>query len=101
MSTGFVSDPHDVVSIGDKVQVRVKEIDNLGRINLSMLLDPAEDAKKLEKRSGGGGQRGGFRPRSGGFRSRGDRGGLRGFDRPRSSGPHFPASRLMDVEKKY
>jgi len=103
MSTDFVSDPHSVVYIGDKVQVRVKEIDNLGRINLSMLLDPAEDAKKQERRNGGnGGECGGFRPRQSGFRGRNDRrGGQRNFDRPRSSGPHFPTSRLMDVEKKY
>jgi len=107
MTEGFVSDPHDIMNIGDKVTVRVKEIDNLGRINLSMLLDPASDAKKEERRNSGGdggGERGGFRPRSGGF-SRGrdsrPRGG-RSFDRPRSSGPHFPTSRLVDTaSKKY
>ncbi|MBI2195726.1 MAG: polyribonucleotide nucleotidyltransferase [Candidatus Levybacteria bacterium] len=39
MSTGFVKDPRDVVSIGDKVKVRVSEIDEQGRINLSMLME--------------------------------------------------------------
>lgn len=54
MSTGFVSNPTDVVSIGQKVKVRVMEIDDQGRINLSMLF--GEDAKKpREPRSGGGG----------------------------------------------
>lgn len=31
-----VSRPSDVLKLGDKVQVKVKEIDNLGRINLTM-----------------------------------------------------------------
>lgn len=37
MSTEFVKDPHDRVSIGDAVKVRVVEVDEQGRINLSML----------------------------------------------------------------
>ncbi|MCL5970574.1 MAG: polyribonucleotide nucleotidyltransferase, partial [Patescibacteria group bacterium] len=37
MSANFVKDPNDVVKIGDKVKVKVVEIDDLGRINLSML----------------------------------------------------------------
>lgn len=53
MSEGFVKDPRDVVNEGDKVQVRVKEIDAMGRLNLSMLLDPSKD-KKREDRGGGG-----------------------------------------------
>jgi polyribonucleotide nucleotidyltransferase len=36
MSQDFVKDPADVVQIGDKVKVRVIEIDEQGRINLSM-----------------------------------------------------------------
>ncbi len=44
MSTGFISDPKSVVKIGQPVTVRVTEIDNQGRINLSMLF--GEDAKK-------------------------------------------------------
>src|SRR4029078_3728074 len=43
MSDGFVSSPEDVVSLGQKLQVRVKEVDSMGRINLSMNLDPASD----------------------------------------------------------
>lgn len=37
MSTQFVKDPSEVVQIGQKVEVRVVEIDDLKRINLSML----------------------------------------------------------------
>ena len=36
MAQEFVKNPNDVVSIGDKVKVRVIEIDEQGRINLSM-----------------------------------------------------------------
>lgn len=39
MASGFVSNPSEVVSIGQKVKVKVIEIDEQGRINLSMLLD--------------------------------------------------------------
>jgi len=44
MSTEFVSNPSSIVKIGQAVTVRVIEIDNQGRINLSMLF--GEDAKK-------------------------------------------------------
>jgi polyribonucleotide nucleotidyltransferase len=46
MSTEFVKNPSDVVSIGQKVKVRVAEIDDQGRINLSMLF--GETAQKPE-----------------------------------------------------
>lgn len=36
MSSTFVKDPADIVSIGDKVTVKVAEIDDQGRINLVM-----------------------------------------------------------------
>lgn len=122
----FVNDPNDVVKIGDKIQVRVKEVDEMRRINLSMNMDPSKDKPKAER---SGGDRGG---RSfgggGGFRSGGDRGGRNSFgprrdfrsstgrssfggprrsfsntgprrdDRggERSNGPHFPTSRFVD-----
>lgn len=44
LSTEFVSDPSTVVTIGQQVEVRVIEVDQQGRINLSMLF--GEDAKK-------------------------------------------------------
>ena len=55
MSTEFVNDPNDVVQIGQKVKVRVAEIDDQGRINLSMLF--GADAELKEK---GPEKRGGF-----------------------------------------
>jgi polyribonucleotide nucleotidyltransferase len=107
----FVEKPEDIVSIGQKVQVRVKEVDNLGRINLSMRMDASTD-KKIERRPGGGGDRGGRGGFSGGAGRRFDGGDRRGgFDRSRGSrdggrdrggnrasesgGPHFPTSRYM------
>lgn len=145
MSEEYVADPGTVVQEGDKVQVRVKEVDRMGRLNLSMVLDPAFDQKKEEMRGGNrGGDEGGHggydRPRQSFGSGGGDRGGRggysrggssdrgRSFDRPqrnfdgpsrgrtdaprsydrrpstgaRSSGPHFPASRLVnDDSKKY
>jgi polyribonucleotide nucleotidyltransferase len=61
MSTEFVKDPNEVVSLGQKVKVRVVEIDEQHRINLSMLF--GEDAE------GGGNRREGPGP----VRDRGER----------------------------
>lgn len=44
MAAGFVNNPNDVVHVSDKVKVRVIEVDDQGRINLSMLF--GEDAAK-------------------------------------------------------
>ncbi|OGG11973.1 polyribonucleotide nucleotidyltransferase [Candidatus Gottesmanbacteria bacterium RBG_13_45_10] len=66
MSTNYVNDPNDIVKIGQKVHVRVMEIDDQHRVNLSMLF--GEDAKKSPPRERS--DRGGDRPR-------------RGFDRRR------------------
>ncbi|KKQ95941.1 MAG: Polyribonucleotide nucleotidyltransferase [Candidatus Woesebacteria bacterium GW2011_GWB1_43_14] len=86
MSEGFVEDANKVVKLGDKVQVRVKEIDNLGRINLSMILDPSKEKKRPPQRD---------------FRKGGQR---RSFNRPRvgrsGSGPHFPTSRLVSQRRE-
>lgn len=125
MAEEFVKDPNDIVKLGDKVQVRVKEIDELRRINLSMRLDPATDRPKEERGEGGdrprfgGGDRGGFndRPRGrsmGPRRSDDERPNFRnGSRRPGPSrdsgsrqeggagGPHFPASRFMPAKKRY
>jgi polyribonucleotide nucleotidyltransferase len=126
----FVQDANDVVKIGDKIKVRVVRIDDMGRINLSMNMDPAKDKPREERpRTGGGyrgggdrggrggfggGSRGGFGgPRReggfsrggfgggrGGFSRGGDRGGFNRDDRGGSGGPHFPTSRLVDDSKK-
>jgi len=45
MADGFVKDPHDVISVGDKVKVKLYEIDDRHRINLTMILD---EGKKKE-----------------------------------------------------
>ena len=61
MSTEFVGSPTDVVQLGQKVKVRVMEIDDQKRVNLSMLF--GEDAKKAPPRERHeGGDRGGRRP---------------------------------------
>lgn len=39
MASRFVKDPNDIVKIGDKVKVKAVEIDDFGRLNLSMILD--------------------------------------------------------------
>lgn len=52
MSQGFVKDPRDVVNIGDKVKVRVFEVDEQGRINLSMLMDGEEKETQASGRQG-------------------------------------------------
>jgi polyribonucleotide nucleotidyltransferase len=83
----FVADANDVVKIGDKLKVRVVKIDDMGRINLSMNMDPSKD-KPREERPRSGGFRGGDRGGRGGFGggSRGGFGGGRSFDRGGSRG---------------
>ena len=58
MGRGFVKDPAEVVSVGQKVKVKVMEIDNMGRINLQMF---GEDGK--EPQVGAPSQGGGSAPR--------------------------------------
>ncbi len=60
MSTDFVQDPSTIVTIGQKVKVRVIEIDDQGRVNLSMLF--GEDAQKAPPRQDRGGDRPQRRP---------------------------------------
>ena len=103
MSTEYVKDPHDVVKEGQKVKVNVREVDDHGRINLSMIFGErperppggseggtgAPDRGPRDDRPGGGrsfgprrdDRRGGFSPRPSS-----DRGPSRGGPR-RSFGP--------------
>lgn len=85
MSTEYVQDASDVVKLGDMVHVRVTEIQDDGKIKITMLTPEQEEqvaAKRRERnggssdggRDGGGSSRGGDRPP---FRG-GDRGGSRG-----------------------
>lgn len=78
MSTGYVKSPSDIVSLNDSVHVRVTEIDDMGRINLTMLT-PEEEQQAKENQRAGGGDRGG---QGGGFG-----GGRRDFGRDRDRGP--------------
>ena len=115
MSEGFVKDPNEVVSFGQKVKVRVKEIDDLGRINLSMRMDPSTDRPREPHfvphggTSRGSDSFGGPRRDFGrgprreySSRPRFSSGGRSGFARDdRSSGPHFPTSRLVSDKKDF
>lgn len=102
MSEEFVKDASDIVTLGDKVTVRVKEIDNMGRINLSMKLDPSSDVKeegddrRRERRPAGN-----RRFNSRGRNDRNDRNDRRDRrDSGKSSGPHFPTSRLVSSKRR-
>ncbi|HVZ67373.1 MAG TPA: polyribonucleotide nucleotidyltransferase [Patescibacteria group bacterium] len=105
MSTDYVQSPEDVVEIGQKVKVNVKEVDEHGRINLSMLFGerPArEDRPQREDRGERGGgiqvedrpyeaRSGSDRPRTGGYGRRDDdrSAGPRRSSGPRSGGRPF------------
>ena len=82
MANEYVKDPADVVKIGDKVKVRVIEIDDQGRINLSMKFTPdggiPPDDNKPKGGSGGSGYRGG---------NRDDKSGQGNYNQPISRGP--------------
>ena len=105
MSPEYVQDPHDVVEIGQKVKVNVKEVDEHGRINLSMLFgerperpeggqggdrgDRGDRGPREDRQDRGGrDDRGGRRDFRGGDRGgRDDRGGRRGFSPRGGRGP--------------
>jgi polyribonucleotide nucleotidyltransferase len=112
MSQDYVKDPGDVVEIGQAVKVRVKEIDEQGRINLSMKFgNEGEEVKEVSEQSreqrGGGfrNDRGGYRQdrRGGGGGFRSDRGGDRRGGGPRTEnrteGKTFPSDWSQDVGK--
>ncbi len=42
MGMGYVKDAHDVVKVGQKVKVKVNEVDNQGRINLIMVKEASK-----------------------------------------------------------
>ncbi len=53
MSTQFVKDPADIVQIGQTVHVRVMEIDDMGRINLTMLTPEEQEQARTQQRDRG------------------------------------------------
>lgn len=100
MSEEFVKDPGDIVSLGDMVQVKVKEIDDLRRINLTMRLDAEIGPRPAQReRRERGDQQGGYRERRGGGRR--DGGNDRREGRQGGGGPHFPASRFVPSKKRF
>lgn len=86
MSMDYVGNAHDIAKVGDQVHVRLIEVDEQGRFNLTMLSkeQEAQKATQAGERRGGedrggrgfGGDRGGFRGGRGS--DRGGRGGDHG-----------------------
>ncbi len=83
LAPGRVAEVTDVVDVGDEIDIKVIEVDKMGRVNLSKVQADVElgrvDASEVEAKSSGGdrggrggGDRGG---RSGGGGDRGGRGG--------------------------
>ncbi len=100
MGVEYIGDAHDKFKVGDSAHVRLTEVDDQGRYNLTMLtkeqeaLKAQETAKRPPREGGdrggfggsrggyGGGDRGGFSRgprRFGGGGDRGGRGGGRGY----------------------
>jgi polyribonucleotide nucleotidyltransferase len=80
LAPGRVGEVTDVVQVGDEVDIKVIEVDKMGRVNLSKVLADVElgrvDASEVESNSGGRDRDGGGRGRDGGGgRDRGGRGG--------------------------
>ncbi|GMU91130.1 MAG: polyribonucleotide nucleotidyltransferase [Candidatus Hydrogenedentota bacterium] len=98
LSVGHVDQVTDVLDIGDDVQVKVTEIDKLGRINMSkveadralgLISDEDYEQRSRGRDRGDRGDRGGHRGGDrGGYRGSGDRGGHRGGDRGGHRGGH-------------
>ncbi len=82
MGEGFVKSPEDVVSLGQIVKVKVYEIDDQGRINLTMKF--GAQGEDNESQSGSGSSEGNNR---GGYSPRGPRNDYRGSER-RSGRPY-------------
>ncbi len=93
MSTEYVQDAGDIVKLGDTVHVRVSEIQDDGKIKLTMLT-PEQEEQSRQSRGGGsrdggsrfgggdrGGDRGGRSPFRGSRDRVGSRDGYRGGDR--------------------
>jgi polyribonucleotide nucleotidyltransferase len=64
-ATQYVNNPSDVVQIGDKVKVRVLEIDDQGRVNLTMIFGEQTPEGGQMPPVEGGAPQGGFNPNQG------------------------------------
>jgi len=82
LAVGHVNEVTDVLNVGDEVSVKVTEVDNMGRINLSKVEADHElgtiTDEEYEKYTTARAER---KPRGGGGRGGGDRGGRGGGDR--------------------
>ncbi|MBI4099446.1 polyribonucleotide nucleotidyltransferase [Candidatus Microgenomates bacterium] len=65
MTAGFVNNPEEVVKVGDKVKVKVMEVDEMGRINLAMYWGPKEAGAMPQGPQRSFAPRPPFRPRGG------------------------------------
>jgi polyribonucleotide nucleotidyltransferase len=77
----FVNSVEDVLKMGEEVKVKVSEIDDQGRVNLSrkaLIPKPEGYVERERAPREGGGDRGGSRGGYGGGSGGGDRGGSRG-----------------------
>lgn len=87
LAPGRVAEVTDVVDVGDEIDIKVIEIDKMGRINLSKVQADVElgrvDPSELEKKESSRGDRGDRGDRGG---RGGDRGGRGGGDRGGRSG---------------
>jgi polyribonucleotide nucleotidyltransferase len=94
LSDHHIASVEDEVSVGDEITVVVKEIDSMGRINLSRRAlmqgeDPSdEDGAEPAAAQRSDDDRGGYRPQGGGGRPGG--GGNRGGYRPQGGGGGRP-----------
>jgi polyribonucleotide nucleotidyltransferase len=91
LALGRVNEVTDVCDVGDEIDVKVIEIDKMGRVNLSKVLADVElgrlDADEVEASRA---QRGDRPPRDGGDRDRGPRGGGDRDRGPRGGGDRGP-----------
>lgn len=95
LSERRVKRPEDLVKVGDEIRVRVKEIDNMGRVNLiARGLEQTLESLREASAGGGGGdyepEPRGERSDRGGSRFGGPRHGRQGPPPPRSGGGNRP-----------
>ncbi|HEY3319610.1 MAG TPA: polyribonucleotide nucleotidyltransferase [Planctomycetota bacterium] len=96
LDVAYIKDPHDFCKVGDKMEVKLIAVDDLGRLKLSRKAVIAPGSESVPAPAGEGGPRGGggHRREGGGGRDRGghgggDRGGRRG-DRGGHGGDRGP-----------
>jgi len=92
MGEGFIKSPEDVVALGQMVKVKVYEVDDQGRINLTMKFGAQGEGNEPQPGSGSstdGNANNESSPRAGGYVSRGPRTDYRASDRRPAGRPPF------------